>query len=91
MDLTTIYMGLTLRSPLVASASPLSEAIDNIRRMEKAGAAAVVLPSMFEEQLRERSSSSDLEQMPQQVVNYVSEGLHFNPENYLEHIRLYRK
>ncbi len=51
MDFTTSYVGLTLRSPLVPSASPLSEEIDNIRRMEEAGAAAVVLYSLFEEQL----------------------------------------
>ena len=52
MDLTTTYMGMTLRSPLMASASPLSESIDNIKRMEDAGAGAVVLYSLFEEQLR---------------------------------------
>ena len=51
MDLTTTYMGLQLRSPLVPSASPLSEDIDNIKRMEDAGAAAVVMHSLFEEQL----------------------------------------
>jgi dihydroorotate dehydrogenase (fumarate) len=50
-ELSTSYLGLTLRSPLVASASPLCEAIDNIRRMEDAGAAAVVLHSLFEEQI----------------------------------------
>ncbi|MBW4621718.1 MAG: dihydroorotate dehydrogenase-like protein [Cyanosarcina radialis HA8281-LM2] len=52
MDLTTTYMGLQLQSPLVPSASPLSEEIDNIKRMEDAGAAAVVMHSLFEEQLR---------------------------------------
>ena len=51
MDLTTRYMGLTLRNPLVASASPLNTDIDNLRRLEDAGAAAVVLPSLFEEQI----------------------------------------
>ncbi|QFS51745.1 pyrD, dihydroorotate dehydrogenase (fumarate) [Nostoc sphaeroides CCNUC1] len=51
MDLTTTYLGMKLRSPLVPSASPLSEDIDNIRRMEDAGAAAVVMHSLFEEQL----------------------------------------
>lgn len=50
--LNTNYMGLTLRSPLVASASPLSEKLDNIKRLEDAGAGAVVLYSLFEEQLR---------------------------------------
>jgi len=51
MDLTTTYMGMTLKSPLVPSASPLSENIDNIKHMEDAGAAAVVMHSLFEEQL----------------------------------------
>jgi dihydroorotate dehydrogenase (fumarate) len=52
MDLTTRYMGLNLRTPLVPSASPLSDDLDNIKRMEDAGAAAVVLHSIFEEQVR---------------------------------------
>jgi dihydroorotate dehydrogenase (fumarate) len=51
MDLTTNYLGLSLRSPLVPSASPLSEKMDNIRAMEQSGAAAVVLHSLFEEQI----------------------------------------
>ena len=51
MDITTKYLGLSLRSPLVPSASPLSEKIDNIRAMEQAGAAAVVFHSLFEEQI----------------------------------------
>jgi len=52
MDFGTTYLGLKLRTPLVPSASPLSEDIDNIKRMEDAGAAAVVLHSLFEEQIR---------------------------------------
>src|SRR5207247_2894924 len=51
MDLTTNYLRLSLRSPLVPSASPLSEKIDNVRAMEQAGAAAVVFHSLFEEQI----------------------------------------
>jgi dihydroorotate dehydrogenase (fumarate) len=51
-DLTTPYLGMTLRSPLVVSACPLSERIENIRRMEDSGAGAVVLYSLFEEQIR---------------------------------------
>ena len=50
-DLRTRYLGLDLPSPLVASASPLTGALDGLRRLEAAGAAAVVLPSLFEEQL----------------------------------------
>jgi dihydroorotate dehydrogenase (fumarate) len=52
MDLTTRYLGLNLRTPLVPSASPLSNEIDGIKRMEDAGASAVVLHSLFEEQVK---------------------------------------
>lgn len=52
IDLSTTYLGLKLRTPLVASASPLSRDIDGICRMEEAGASAIVLYSLFEEQLR---------------------------------------
>jgi len=57
MDMTTRYMGLTLKNPLVASASPLSESLDAIRRLEDNGAAAVVLFSLFEEQIRHDSAA----------------------------------
>jgi len=57
MDMTTHYMGLTLKNPLVASASPLSESLDAIRRLEDNGAAAVVLFSLFEEQIRHDSAA----------------------------------
>jgi dihydroorotate dehydrogenase (fumarate) len=52
MDLSTDYMGLALRNPLVASASPLSQTVAGIRRLADAGVGAVVLFSLFEEQLR---------------------------------------
>ncbi|HUL41649.1 MAG TPA: dihydroorotate dehydrogenase-like protein [Burkholderiales bacterium] len=51
MNLTTRYLGLALENPLIASASPLNLDLSNIQRLEEAGAAAVVLPSIFEEQL----------------------------------------
>jgi len=51
MDLTTNYLGLQLKNPIVASSSPLSHTIDSIRRLEDAGAAAVVMYSLFEEQI----------------------------------------
>ncbi|MER2600697.1 MAG: dihydroorotate dehydrogenase-like protein [Caldilineales bacterium] len=51
MDLTTTYMGLPLKNPIVPSASPLSRSLDNIRRMEDAGAAAITFYSLFEEQI----------------------------------------
>src|ERR1700685_98975 len=55
MNLNTTYLGIPLRTPLVASASPLSQEIDSICRLEDAGASAVVLYSLFEEQLRQES------------------------------------
>jgi len=55
MDLATSYMGLTLRNPLVASPSPLSHTVDGVRRLADAGVGAVVLHSLFEEQLREEA------------------------------------
>jgi len=55
MDLTTSYLGLRLRNPLVASASPLSYTLDGIRRLADSGVGAVVLFSLFEEQIRERA------------------------------------
>jgi dihydroorotate dehydrogenase (fumarate) len=57
MDMTTDYMGLRLRNPLVASASPLSESLDGIRRLEDNGAGAVVMFSLFEEQIRHDSAA----------------------------------
>ena len=51
MDLTTRYLGLALKNPLVASASPLTSDLGNLRRLEDCGAAAVLLPSIFEEQI----------------------------------------
>ena len=52
MDLATSYLGLSLRNPLVASASPLSNTVDGVRRLADAGVGAVVLYSLFEEQVR---------------------------------------
>jgi dihydroorotate dehydrogenase (fumarate) len=59
IDLSSAYLGLKLKNPLVISSSPLTESLDNIRRLEEAGAAAVVLPSIFEEQLALDSSALD--------------------------------
>ena len=56
MDLATRYMGLALRNPLVASASPLSHTLDGVRRLADAGVGAIVLYSLFEEQVREEAA-----------------------------------
>lgn len=57
MDLTTAYLGLTLRSPLVASSSPVTARLDSLRRVADAGVGAVVLPSLFEEQVRQQEAA----------------------------------
>jgi dihydroorotate dehydrogenase (fumarate) len=94
IDLTTDYLGLNLKSPLVASASPLSESVDNLRRMEDAGIAAVVLPSLFEEQLQLESEAIDSnlsrgEGSFAESLNYFPDLQTYNlgPEGYLELIR----
>ena len=58
MDLSTRYLGLDLRNPLVASASPLSNTVDGVRRLADAGVGAVVLYSLFEEQLRREAAEN---------------------------------
>jgi dihydroorotate dehydrogenase (fumarate) len=59
MDLSTTYMSMPLKNPIVPSSSPLSEGLDNIRRLEDAGAAAVVMFSLFEEQITHESHELD--------------------------------
>lgn len=59
MNLTTHYMGLTLSSPLIASASPLNDELSNLRALEDSGAGAVVLPSMFAEQIEAEEARHD--------------------------------
>lgn len=94
LDLTTKYLGLKLRTPLVPSASPLSQEIDSIRRLEDAGASAVVLYSLFEEQLRQESL--ELDHHLTAGTDSFAESLSFfpqpgeyrlGPEGYLNHIR----
>ncbi len=94
MDLTTSYLGMTLRTPLVPSASPLSEDIDGIRRMEDAGASAVVLYSLFEEQLvRDRYElhhhlTHGTESFAEALTYFPEPAeFHLGPEGYLNHIR----
>jgi len=93
IDLSTTYLGLRLKNPLVASASPLCEDVDNIRRMEDAGAAAVVLHSLFEEQID--FESQHLDRFLSQGTESFAESLSYfpamanyrlGPDEYLEHI-----
>ena len=57
MSLTTQYLGLTLKNPIVASASPLNNSVDNLRELEDAGAGAIVLPSLFQEQIEAEAAN----------------------------------
>jgi len=59
VDLSTTYLGLKLKNPLVASASPLSKKVDNVKRLEDSGVSAVVMYSLFEEQIVHESMELD--------------------------------
>ena len=94
MDLSTTYMGLKLKNPLVPSAGPLTADLDSIRELEDAGAAAVVLHSLFEEQLTHEAE--ELAHLTTQGTESFAESLTYFPESgdyrlgpdeYLEHIR----
>src|SRR5208283_182786 len=98
MDLTTNYLGLKLRTPLVPSASPLSEEIDSIKCMEDAGASAVVLYSLFEEQLRQERlelhhhMEHGTESFAEALTYFPeAEEYHLGPEEYLKHIAQAKK
>ena len=98
IDLSTKYLGLVLKNPLVVSASPLSEQIDNLRRMEEAGAAAVVLHSLFEEQITSESRELDAQlshgtESFAESLTYFPDLSSYNlgPEAYLKHIASARK
>ena len=93
MNLSTTYMGLNLSSPLVPSASPLTSEVDNIKRMADAGAGAIVLHSLFEEQIRH--DTGELDFYLQQGADRFAESLSYfphmddymlGPDDYLEHI-----
>ncbi len=78
MDLSTDYMGLALRNPLVASASPLSQTVDGVRRLADAGVGAVVLYSLFEEQLRREAALNA--QLADAGTESFAESLSYFPE-----------
>ena len=94
MDLTTTYLGMTLKNPIVASASPLSSDIEKIRKLEDAGVPAVVLSSLFEEQLTGESEQLDHflsygEESFAEALSYFPEADNYRvgPEAYLTLIR----
>ena len=94
MDLSTRYMGLELKNPLVASASPLTGDLDTLRRLEDSGAAAVVLPSLFQEQIEaearlyEELALAGAESFPEARTYLPTHAIaHTGPERYLALIR----
>ncbi len=94
MDVSTTYLGMKLKNPIVPSAGPLSRSLDSLKRLEDAGAAAVVMYSLFEEQIAHETA---------ELYHYLSYGTesfaealtyfpevsdyHTGPEEYIEHIR----
>lgn len=98
MDLSTTYMGLKLKNPIVPSSSPLSQSLDNVKKMEDAGAAAVVVYSLFEEQIKHESGELDHylsigTESFAEALSYFPEPQHFylTPYQYLDHIAALKK
>ncbi len=94
MDLTTRYLGLSLKSPLVAGASPLTGEVDNIRRLEDLGAGAVVLPSIFEEQIEQEEqlieslATTGRDSYPEALSYFpAAASYRIGPERYLKVLR----
>jgi dihydroorotate dehydrogenase (fumarate) len=93
-DLKTTYLGLPLKNPLVASSSPLSKNVDSVRQLEDAGAAAVVLYSLFEEQIRQESLilnkvlNRGANSFPEALTYFPEvEDYNIGPERYLNHLQ----
>lgn len=95
VDVSTSYMGLRLRNPFMAGASPLSAHLDGVRRLEDAGAAAIVLHSLFEEQITESQTgrirgidAADDPELAQRLTGFPSSRDYpLTPDEYLEHVR----
>lgn len=98
MDLRTRYLGLELAHPFMAGASPLADDLDSVRRLEDAGAAAIVMRSLFEEQI-EREQSRTLEDIDAHVDSFAEAtsllprmpDFKLGPHEYLEHIARIKK
>ncbi len=94
MDLTTNYLGFELKNPLVVSPSPQCESLDNVKRMEDAGAAAVVLHSLFEEQIvfLSQELNANLQQGEEsfaEALSYFPDAGEYRmgPDDYIEYVR----
>ena len=95
VDLSTDYMGLTLKNPLVPSASPLSKDTDSVRQLEDAGAAAIVMHSLFEEKIQHEQLHLARFFHQQSIGHAEAESFHPVPEDYRssqdEHLELLRR
>ncbi|MEQ1730351.1 MAG: dihydroorotate dehydrogenase-like protein [Vicinamibacterales bacterium] len=98
MDLSTTYLGLTLGHPFMAGASPLADHLDTARRLEDGGASALVLHSLFEEQLTltDRGEIRHRDPLDAQFASALAafpppDAYALTPEGYLEHLRLVRE
>ena len=98
MDLTTTYLGLELKNPLVASASPLSEKVETVQKLEEAGIAAVVMYSLFEEQIIHETLELDhyldygTESYAEALTYLPNIGRYsIGPEKYIDHLREVKK
>src|SRR5512139_2051352 len=98
VDLSTTYLGLPLRNPLIASASPLSKDLEQLRRLDATGIAAVVMPSLFEEQIIHESL--ELDHFLSRSADFSAEASSYlpdtgeyslQPERYLEHLGKLKK
>ena len=92
-DLRTTYLGLPLAHPIVPGASPLADDLDGARALEDAGAPAIVMRSLFEEQIEEGARHLDAHADHAEAASYFPGGaaLAFGPEAYLEHVAAIRK
>lgn len=98
MDLTTKYLGLSLPHPFVAGASPLSDSVERCRRLEEAGVAAIVLRSLFEEQIDQEALAHHQAEFGHadahgEAMSYLpaADDCVFGPDEYLEHLRAVKK
>jgi len=92
MDLKTTYLGLELKNPIVVGACPLCTSVDSIKKLEAAGAAAIVLPSLFEEEIMAAARSAmEMESAGAgfaEAGSYMPnpDGYHIGPGQYLDHL-----
>jgi len=93
MNLATTYMGLSLKSPLIVGSSPLTEDLDRVKELEDAGAAALILPSLYEEQITGEqmadffSSETHEDSFPEATSYAPDPESAPGPDEYLEHLR----